>query len=692
MASDTSMVFNVLAVDRASKVFRGIHASAKGASAGIIAALGPALTPVLAGATAGVVSMGAAMAGAGAAAKVYQSVFTSAFTEVKEAGDKIEGTQEKIEKLGKAAAMATDAKAKEGFLKQQAKAAEDLKVQLAMLPPETRTVVQQYGALKSSWKAFVDTNKPAVYRQMTGGFQLLQTVIPKLQPLFNAGSAAADLLLGKLNKFATGGGFDKMVAFLAAKAGPALANFMRIGENVFVTIGKMFGAFASNGPGVLTFLVQASDKMRAWAENGGVQRLAAYMQSQGPGVAATLLSIAQAAMSVAQAVAPLAPVSMAVAGALAAIIAAVPSGVITALVAAWVAYTTAMKVHAAVLLLVGVRTKAAAAAQVVWRAALVAGNVAAATAQIAAYVVQVAAARVAALASAAAQGIWNAAMVAGNFAAATAQIAAFAVKQAAIAVATKAWAAAQWLLNVAMSANPIGLVIAAIVALVAVFVILWNKSDAFRGFWIAAWNMIKTAAAAAWAWIKKAALTVFNWFMTAARTYISVYVGAWNFVKNAAATAWNWIKSKVGAVWNWILGLPGRLRSAFSRINGYIVSPFRSAFNSVARLWNGTVGRLSFTVPGWIPGMGGKGWDVPDIPMLAKGGNITRAGSAIVGERGPELVSLNRGAQVTPLSRAGGVARVQLDVTAADDELARLFSKMIRVRPAFAAAVKSAIG
>ena len=60
---------------------------------------------------------------------------------------------------------------------------------------------------------------------------------------------------------------------------------------------------------------------------------------------------------------------------------------------------------------------------------------------------------------------------------------------------------AQWLLNVAMNANPIGLIIAAIVALVAAFVVLWKKSEGFRNFWIGLWDKIKEACSVAKEWI-----------------------------------------------------------------------------------------------------------------------------------------------------------------------------------------------
>ena len=48
---------------------------------------------------------------------------------------------------------------------------------------------------------------------------------------------------------------------------------------------------------------------------------------------------------------------------------------------------------------------------------------------------------------------------------------------------------------------------------------------------------------------------------------------------------------------------------------------------------------------------------------LADGGTITMPGTVLVGERGPELLTLPRGAQVTPLDRAGGtiVVPVYLD-------------------------------
>ena len=66
---------------------------------------------------------------------------------------------------------------------------------------------------------------------------------------------------------------------------------------------------------------------------------------------------------------------------------------------------------------------------------------------------------------------------------------------------------------------------------------------------------------------------------------------------------------------------------------------------------------ISVTAPDWIPGLGGKtfGFNLNEIPQLADGGTAVQPGIALVGERGPELLHLPRGAQVTPLDSAGGL-------------------------------------
>src|SRR3546814_18759321 len=72
----------------------------------------------------------------------------------------------------------------------------------------------------------------------------------------------------------------------------------------------------------------------------------------------------------------------------------------------------------------------------------------------------------------------------------------------AVRIATWAWAAAQWLLNAAMAANPVGLVILAIAALVAIVIVAYQKSETFRKIVGKAFEWVQKAAASAWEWIK----------------------------------------------------------------------------------------------------------------------------------------------------------------------------------------------
>jgi hypothetical protein len=79
----------------------------------------------------------------------------------------------------------------------------------------------------------------------------------------------------------------------------------------------------------------------------------------------------------------------------------------------------------------------------------------------------------------------------------------------------------------------------------------------------------------------------------------------------------------------------------------FILGVYKTIFNTIAKLWNNTIGKLSFEFPSWVPGLGGKGFSVPNIPMLAEGGIVTGPTLAMIGEAGPEAV--------VPLSKMGGM-------------------------------------
>jgi hypothetical protein len=88
---------------------------------------------------------------------------------------------------------------------------------------------------------------------------------------------------------------------------------------------------------------------------------------------------------------------------------------------------------------------------------------------------------------------------------------------------------------------------------------------------------------------------------------------------------------------------------------------FKTLFNGIAKLWNNTIGKLSFKIPNWVPGIGGSGFEVPNIPYLAEGGIVTGPTVAMIGEAGPEaVIPLNQmngqmGSNVT-INITGGIS------------------------------------
>ena len=145
----------------------------------------------------------------------------------------------------------------------------------------------------------------------------------------------------------------------------------------------------------------------------------------------------------------------------------------------------------------------------------------------------------------------------------------------AVAAAIAAIAVAITAVNIAMALNPIALIAAGIAALVVGLVVAYKRFEGFRKIVDAVFGGIKY-------WIQDVVIPQFNIMLAVVKTI----------------------------------------------------------FNGIARLWNNTFGKLSFKAPSWVPfGLGGKGFDVPDIPLLANGGIISSPTLAMVGEGGePEAV------------------------------------------------------
>ena len=225
----------------------------------------------------------------------------------------------------------------------------------------------------------------------------------------------------------------------------------------------------------------------------------------------------------------------------------------------------------------------------------------------------------------------------------------------AIQVAQKAWnavqlicTAAQWAWNVALSANPIGIIIVAIGALIAIGVALWMNWDnvcawckqAFQAvgdFFVSVGNSIASFFVGLWTGIKDTAVSVWQGITG----FLS---GAWNTIASAATSVFTGIGNAVKNVWN---GIVNAIKGAINKIISGINSMIRGAVNGINGLING-INKVTGAVG--IPAI--PTFTAPQIPLLAQGGLIRTAGSVIVGEKGPELLNLPQGAKVTPIDKS----------------------------------------
>lgn len=256
---------------------------------------------------------------------------------------------------------------------------------------------------------------------------------------------------------------------------------------------------------------------------------------------------------------------------------------------------------------------------------------------------------------------------------------------------------AQAALNLVMSLNPIGLIVAAIAALVAAFVVLWKKSDAFREFWIGLWDKIKETAEFAidsiksfftgiWDFIKEnwqsLLLLIVNPFAGAFKliydncegfknfidNLVSVVGGffadMWDKIKSGAADAWDgitsvfgvvvdWFREKFSAAWQAVKDVFSTGGKIFDGIKDGIVSAFTTVVNAIIRGINkvisipfnaindmlNTIRNVDILGIKPFEGLWGENpLKIPQIPELAKGGVLKRGQVGYLEGNGAEAV------------------------------------------------------
>ena len=143
----------------------------------------------------------------------------------------------------------------------------------------------------------------------------------------------------------------------------------------------------------------------------------------------------------------------------------------------------------------------------------------------------------------------------------------------------------QAILNAIMAANPVGLIVAAIAGLVAAFVVLWNKSEAFRNFWIGLWEIIKTVALAAWETIKEKFSKLGDFFSNLWNSLKQIFQNGIDIVVKIFSGAVEKIKTVWSTIKSFFVGIWESIKSVFSAVGqwiyNYVFVPVMNFFQPV---------------------------------------------------------------------------------------------------------------
>lgn len=234
-------------------------------------------------------------------------------------------------------------------------------------------------------------------------------------------------------------------------------------------------------------------------------------------------------------------------------------------------------------------------------------------------------------------------------------------------LATKGMTLAQRALNLVMRANPIGIVITIIGVLVGAIVALWNKSAAFRNFFIGAWNAIKNAVVNSIGWVWNKILKPVGSFLAGAfKRAVEVVKDIWdalkgavNGVKNALSWVWENVMKPIGnffrgafkratetvkGVWEGLKTAVEAVRDALETVIDQIEKAIRKfgEMSTAAKSATSDIpqGGAPSDFGAWIGGLvaGGR----------ANGGPVRKGEIRPVGERGPELFIPNRDGTIIP--------------------------------------------
>ena len=153
---------------------------------------------------------------------------------------------------------------------------------------------------------------------------------------------------------------------------------------------------------------------------------------------------------------------------------------------------------------------------------------------------------------------------------------------------------------------------------------VWSEiAEAINRVWE---NIIQPVWNAIWGAITNYLIPYFQMLWDIAQVVFNAIGNTISWVWNTLISpAFELIKTGISTVWGFFQTAKDIIGSVFSNISDAISGPFKTAFNFISDAWNNTVGGLSWSVPDWVPFIGGKKIEAPKLPHFATGGIFNTA-------------------------------------------------------------------
>lgn len=175
--------------------------------------------------------------------------------------------------------------------------------------------------------------------------------------------------------------------------------------------------------------------------------------------------------------------------------------------------------------------------------------------------------------------------------------------------------------------GPVGIVIAVIGALIAMFVHLYKTNEEFRNNVQIIWSKIAEFFNK---YVKAEFEKMFKFIGDIASNFFATFKGVFGAIEGVLSGIIQFIAGVFSG--DWKKAWEG-VKNIFSNIVNGLVAVFKLPLNNMIALLNMFIrGLNNIKVPDWVPGVGGKGINIPLIPKLAKGGIVDSATLAMIGE------------------------------------------------------------